>query len=245
MSKLPAYLWYTGDWWKSTDVRMCSLAARGLWRDMLDLMHDNVRRGYLQLANGEPMTAEHIAAAIGASSAEVSSLLMELKKFGVYSCTGTGVIFSRRMVRDDSKRRKAVEFGKLGGNPKLKGGLNPPAYPRLEDEKKVRPKGRTHSGLFEDGDELPESLKTPEFIEAYKVLKQYRTERRGKKLTPTGEQQQLKKFSEWGSARACAAIYHSIANNWQGVFEPNGQVGGVSNGKRFSRAPTLIGDETV
>lgn len=141
----PAYLWYTGHWKKATDVRACTLAARGLWREMLDLMHDSPRRGYLQLANGQPMSDEQLANAAGAQIAEVRQLLSELKTSGVYSCTNKGVIYSRKMVRDEAKRIKCISAGKLGGNPTLKGQDNPPGYPSLVDVN-VKPELRSNEG---------------------------------------------------------------------------------------------------
>ena len=101
-------------------VRCISSSARGLWIDMLCLMHESAHRGFLELANGEPMTALHIGRMTGIEHGEVESLLSELLSAGVYSCTELGTIFSRRMARDESKRVKCQEAGKLGVNPKLK-----------------------------------------------------------------------------------------------------------------------------
>lgn len=118
--KLPAFQFYTGDWMKDPLVRCVSHAARGLWIDMLCLMHESDRRGFLQLPNGEPMSEVHIARMTGIPPEEVSRLLTELSTSGVYSCTERGTIYSRRMAKDESKRVKCKEAGKLGGNPKLK-----------------------------------------------------------------------------------------------------------------------------
>lgn len=89
---------------------------------MLDLMHESSRRGYLQLMTGDPMTAAHIARMTGGSTDEVSALLQELENSGVFSRTESGVIYNRRMVRDESKRLKCADAGrKGGGNPTFKG----------------------------------------------------------------------------------------------------------------------------
>ena len=42
----------------------------------------------------------------------------------------------------------------------------------------------------------------------------------GHPLTPTATSQQLTKLSAMVEARAIAAIQHSVANGWQGLFEP-------------------------
>lgn len=114
MVKLPAFQFYPGDWLKDPAVRSVSLAARGLWIDMLCLMHESPRRGYLQHANGKPVTAEQLARMTGCSTDEVSRLLQELENAGVFSCTEHGVIYSRRMIRDEHIRQVRREAGKKG-----------------------------------------------------------------------------------------------------------------------------------
>jgi len=42
-----------------------------------------------------------------------------------------------------------------------------------------------------------------------------------KPLKPTARKQQLAMLKDIGEARAIAALKHSMANNWQGIFEPN------------------------
>lgn len=121
--KLPAFMFYTGDWMKDPALRSCSLAARGLWIDLLCLMHESDRRGYLQHATGKPVTQEQAARMTGCSTELVSSLLQELEDSGVFSRTKNGTVYSRRMVADEKKRAACSEAGKKGGNPTLKGGL--------------------------------------------------------------------------------------------------------------------------
>jgi len=119
MAKMPAFQFYPGDWLKDPAVRSVSLAARGLWIDMLCLMHESPRRGYLQHANGKPVTAEQLARMTGCSTDEVSRLLQELDDAGVFSCTEHGVIYSRRMVRDEQIRQVRREAGRLGAESRL------------------------------------------------------------------------------------------------------------------------------
>ncbi len=85
---------------------------------MLCLMHESDRRGFLQL-NGKPVNAEQLARMTGGSTDEVSRLLQELESSGVFSRTDHGMIYSRRMVREEKKRSLCVEAGKRGGNPEL------------------------------------------------------------------------------------------------------------------------------
>ncbi len=121
MAKLPAFQFYPGDWLRD-NVSGCSLAAQGLWLRMMLLMHDSERYGYLSI-NGLPIPQDHIFRRCGCDSLEqYMTLFAELDNAGVPSRTDTGVIYSRRMVRDERKRHLCSEAGKKGGgNPTFKG----------------------------------------------------------------------------------------------------------------------------
>lgn len=67
--------------------------------------------------------------------------------------------------------------------------------------------------------EVPAELDTPEFAEAWRAWEQHRREIK-KPLTATSIERQLKKFAEWGPARAIAAIEYTIEKGWQGLREP-------------------------
>jgi hypothetical protein len=57
---------------------------------------------------------------------------------------------------------------------------------------------------------------------------EWETSRReaGKPIKPTGRKLQMAKCIEWGEIRAIAALRHSAANGYQGLFEPNTQRNG-------------------
>ena len=112
-AKRPSFQWYSADWLKDPGVRSVSLAARGLWIEMLCLMDQSPRRGHLTLSD-KPLSAEVLARMTGTSTEEVSRLLQELSTAGVYSSTESGIHYSRRMVRDEANRSAAVANGKLG-----------------------------------------------------------------------------------------------------------------------------------
>lgn len=118
--KQPYLQFYTGDHLRDPGVRSVSLAARGLWSDLLCLMHQSSRRGFLQHPNGVPYSDAQLARMVGHSLEEIAPLLHELDDAGVYSRTEDGVIYSRRMDRDDRKRQLCSVAGKKGGgNPAL------------------------------------------------------------------------------------------------------------------------------
>lgn len=114
---------YWSDWRSDPALRSCSFAARGLWIDLLAIMAE--ADGYLLINEKAPSTAQ-LARVLGGSVEEVEAALAELDEAGVFSRDRRGVIYSRRMVRDEKRASKSRENGKLGGNPSLrKDGGNP------------------------------------------------------------------------------------------------------------------------
>ena len=91
--------------WRSDSVFTCSLAARGLWLEMMNMMHVQERYGYLS-RNGSPIPSEAIARYCGSSLEQYELLLKELFDAGVPGRTAAGIIYSRRMVRDEKQRRE-------------------------------------------------------------------------------------------------------------------------------------------
>jgi len=71
--------------------------------------------------NGVPWSDQKIAAGVRGDPVSNLSCLQELLANGVAGRTADGAVFSRRMVRDEAKRKKCEEAGKRGGNPTLKG----------------------------------------------------------------------------------------------------------------------------
>lgn len=142
MSKLPSFQFYPGDWMKDPALRAVSIGARGLWIDMLCLMFESDRRGYLAHKNGNLVSPIQLARMTGCTAEEVATYLKELEDSGVFSSTEHGIIYSRRMIRDERKRQLCSEAGKKGGgNPTFKGD---PKGPPKGDSKGV-PKQNTNS----------------------------------------------------------------------------------------------------
>ncbi len=223
--KLPAFQFYPGDWMKDPALRRVSVAARGLWIDMLCLMHENDRRGYLQLPTGKPVSAEQLARSTGCSTDEASQLLRELEDSGVYSCTEHGVIYNRRMVADERRRQTNRENGMKGGNPLLG---------KSDNRKSNRPSNR-----LRNRDPTPSSsisisssnTNTPPLppcggnVELQSVLADwlaYKAER-GERYKSRGLAALETQFVEWGTERARAAVEFSKRNQYKGLFEPNTQ----------------------
>jgi hypothetical protein len=130
--------------------------------------------GFL-LIKGKAPSPKQLAALLGGSEREISTLLYELNEAGVYSITGNpmptdiealvpkdmpaGVILSRRMLRDKAKAEKDRENGRGGGNPSLrqadKERVNPP-----DKAQKIDVRGEAPSGL------PPSQVETPSPVAA-------------------------------------------------------------------------------
>jgi hypothetical protein len=140
--KRPAFQFYAGDWQRDTSVQACGLAARGLWIEMLCVMHQAEPRGYL-VVNNNPPPPGVLARLVGGSPEEVAALISELERNGVFDRTESGVIFSRRMVRDEAERLKAAEYGSMGASAGSRAAENPnasrPGDPRNGGRPRVAP----------------------------------------------------------------------------------------------------------
>lgn len=126
--KQPWFKFYPQDWRGDAKLRMCSIGARGLWAEMLCVMHEAEPYGFL-LSNANTVTSRQMAALAGISQGECMKYMLELVSAGVYSIDENKVIYSRRMVRDKAKAERDRNNGKGGGNPILtgddNGGVNP------------------------------------------------------------------------------------------------------------------------
>jgi hypothetical protein len=76
----------------------------------------------------QPILPGVLARMVGTSEQEVLALLEELEGFGVFSRTSDGVIYSRRMVRDEKVREARASGGVQS--------LNNPKVPRPKDGRK-------------------------------------------------------------------------------------------------------------
>lgn len=122
---------FPSDWRGDEALRNCTLAARGLWVELMCLAHKS--GGYV-LVNGCPPSPLLLSRQVGCSRGELSRLLSELRTHGVCSVTEDGVVYSRRMVRDAKRRETNQANGSHGGNPKLTN--------RLTDSDNQKPKSR-------------------------------------------------------------------------------------------------------
>ena len=196
-------------------LNSCSLAAQGLYARLRLVMYKNTRRGFLE-RNGKAPTKDQIANMVGRSTEEVTPLLSELVDAGVLSTSKPeNVLFSPRMVAEERERQKKSAAGKKGGSPLLKRVLKQP----LKQTLTISYCSSKERGCGGKPPDLPDVLNNDAFLAAWADWVRHRSEIR-KPLKPTTIRQQLKKLAAMGTLRAVAAIEHSIANGYQGLFEP-------------------------
>lgn len=135
----PSSTFYWKDWETDEGLRVCSLAAQGLWMRLLCVAAKAEPYGYV-LINGCEVGVTDAARLCGVSETEAATLLDELDRKGVFSRDRKGRIFCRRMVKEAATREKNRKNGKKGGNPRLSTSdgkdtekqdpVNPPDNPR-------------------------------------------------------------------------------------------------------------------
>ena len=118
MGKLPAIQFYPGDWRKDPGVQSLGFFERGIWFEILLIMHESDERGVL-LLNGKPMSEKALGQLLGLDNQNLTSALTTILEHGVASRREDGALINRRMVRDQEIRHIRSEAGKLGGNPNL------------------------------------------------------------------------------------------------------------------------------
>jgi hypothetical protein len=110
----PADLWFWDDWFSSADVKLCSLAAQGLWINILGLMSRSEFKGAL-LINGKQIGSKELAILTGKTEREITPLIDELWAYGVYDKLPDGTIINRRMYRRSDISQKRADAGRIGG----------------------------------------------------------------------------------------------------------------------------------
>jgi hypothetical protein len=116
--KLPALQFYTGDWRKDPGVQALDHELKGIWIDLLCMMHESPERGRLVLPNGCSFPDEGIARNLGLSEATWKQKRSTLLAYGVASEDEHGVLYNRRMVRDERIRHARARAGAIGGKAK-------------------------------------------------------------------------------------------------------------------------------
>ena len=116
MVKLPAFMFYPGDWRKDTGVQSLSYEERGVWFELICFMWESEQRGKLVL-NGKKMDENDISRLIGLDVSQTSKILATLLAKGVAKIEqNTGIIYCKRIIDEEHIRKVRAEAGYLGGS---------------------------------------------------------------------------------------------------------------------------------
>lgn len=132
---LPWYKRFPREWRGYPALRRCSLGARGLACEMMDLMHEGEPYGHLAF-RGLPLTTADLAQQLGVSEVDVIDAMAELDANQVFGKTFEGLYFCRHLIAVREASLNASRRGRLGGNPKLK--RRPPASDATPSKLRLR-----------------------------------------------------------------------------------------------------------
>lgn len=245
MSGTAADLFFWNDWQGDPCLRLCSLAAQGLWMRLLCIAAESSKRGFV-LINGQKPSVGQLARVTGCGPAELQKLGQELEANGVYSRDGAGVIYCRRMVRQEKKRRASAKGGKIGGRSTLskqrgifatqdatQGGTQPPIPKPVTDTdtdttKNASLRSAAATLKARGGIEIPDWLPSEPW-EAFVAMRRKKGQR-----TPFTIEAAVLIVGKLDAMRAdgedvTAMLHQTIMEGWTGVFpvkEDRGKGGG-------------------
>ncbi|RTL96513.1 MAG: hypothetical protein EKK31_28245 [Hyphomicrobiales bacterium] len=152
---------FWSDWESDPNLRLCSLAAQGLWMRMLCIAAAHEPVGYVAIA-GKGLDEAALARLAGCAEAELGALLGELEGNRVFSRDRHGRIYSRRMIADARKARAARKNGLKGGNPSLSKERAFPAPDKRRARAGDKGKDKTQSPDFQSPRSMNPEFKGPE-----------------------------------------------------------------------------------
>lgn len=175
---------------------------------MICFMHEGSPYGHLKVGD-KVILPQNLARMVGETLSTIEGWLHELQEAGVYDLTDDGVIFSRRMIRDESIRNARAQGGKLGGNPALVGG-------KVNHEVKQNPTPSSSSSSSSSKEEKKATIVAPPVGVSDSVWQDFVKHRKAKKAQVTqtvidGIQREVDKAG-WSMD---AALRECITRNWQ------------------------------
>ena len=224
--KLPAIQFYPADWRKDPAVQALNFHDRGVWFEILCLMHESSERGVL-LLNGIPMPEDALARMLGLDKQILTTTLTTLLTYGAAKRRDTdGAIYSSRMVKDEKIIQIRREAGKKGGNPLLLNqnpttGVNQNPTPSSSSSTSSSDKPYIKKKKVADAPLVfPPCLTNDNFKQVWNAYLEYRKASKMRTLQTNSQQLLLQQMALWGSDGAIQALNTTISNGWTGVFEP-------------------------
>lgn len=236
--KYPWFKFFASDWLADPALQSCSLAARGVWADLLSLMYRCASPGVLADEDGGAWSDARVVGSVRGNPSEVRAALNELLDRKVARRNPSGAIYSKRMVADclvrdtnaDRMHNRRTMAAQSLHNARIV--QKSSAYASVSDSDSVLDGGC--GGKPKPDPEFPAGLDTPDFRAAWAEWLAYRRERRLAKLVPRTVSGTFRRLSAIGPERAARAIRHSMDNGWQSINEERITQNGINR-----NAPTM------
>jgi hypothetical protein len=163
--KLPAMMFFPGDWRKHPGIQALTYHDRGVWHEILLLMFESDQRGRL-LLNGKPMPDEALARLLGLDKQVLVKTITTLIDYGVANRDSDGALYCDWMVEQERLRKIRKEAGRLGGNPQLiqgkRGLLNQnPTKPKNEVKQNPTLSGSVSDSSSKEENQPPARAREP------------------------------------------------------------------------------------
>ncbi len=216
--RLPAFQFYPADWRKDPGVQSLDYETRGIWWEIICLLHESDERGVL-LLNGNPMPEDALCRLLGLDNQKLTTALTTLLTYGVAKRRESdGAIYSKRMVADENLRQIRKMAGSKGGNPLLVKQNPTTTVKQKRTPSSLSSSSSSSSSSIKEESALVLPFESHEFAEAWHRWTKYRKEIK-KPITPTMAESQLKNLAAMGEGRAIAMIENTISKGWQGLRE--------------------------
>jgi hypothetical protein len=148
---LPAMPVYWGDWFKALDVQALPRDIRCTWFEMLGRMWESGDRGYFQIAGRAPTDEEGARMlGFGADVLLYQNHIKHLEDCKIFSRNSKGIIYSRRMIKDEKIRQERALAGSKGMKKRWDTKDNKPitnTITNTEDEDEAVSERRDSAGL--------------------------------------------------------------------------------------------------
>jgi hypothetical protein len=160
---------------------------------------------------GEARIGDHEAAGLTRQEYRTALSVLEKRKFVTIKSTSKGTIAK---IVERCSDTAIYSISKHSLQPSIQPSIQPEANHQPTISQPLNKKVRKI-----EGEEIPLPFTSERFAQSWEDWKQFRIQSK-KKLTPLSITKQFKTLASIGESRAIAAIDHSIANGYQGIYEP-------------------------
>ncbi len=234
--KRPAFQFYPSDWRKDIELGACSYVARGVWFEMLCVMHEAQPYGHMAM-DGRAIPDQAAANLVRCPVKAYRDATAELEANGVFSRTSDGIIYSRRMVRDEKERQQWGERQRRHrDNARDKQQMSRECHadvtPPVTEMSQLSSSSSSSSNTKAESKpaaQAPPGVRADLWDEWRKA--------RGKRLTAYAIELQTKQLAEYGGDPN-AIIEQSLRNTWTGLFPLKVNGSTMASGIHDKRAAT-------